>query len=118
MKYKPTNLAENIEARELANQMAPFPPHDKEIIKDLKVRQTMITRKQDFNNVPVTYCKTCLSLHLKTIEFPKGSNGENRNLDYCVPCGNTELGKSHIEEWEEIYEERYGEKFLNNIKDD
>ena len=112
MNHKPANLAPEINRRETANSYAPFPVYDTEIINDLKIRQKMITKKDDYNNVPVTYCKTCGSLHIKKIEFSKSDNGEDRNVSYCVPCGNTDLGKVHIEEWEEIYEEKHGEKFL------
>lgn len=104
---KPINLAEEIERRESANKMAPFPPYDREVINDLKILN-MITKQDDYNNVPVTYCKTCLSLHVKEIANP--------DVAYCVDCGNTDLEKAHIHEWEDLYEEKYGERFLN-LKD-
>ena len=77
----------------------------------------MITAKEGFENDPITYCKTCLSIYIKTIEFEKGPGGEDREVDYCVPCGNTELETVYLSEWEDLYEERYGERFLTNKKD-
>tara|TARA_R110002049_G_scaffold227371_1_gene399571 strand:- start:112 stop:348 length:237 start_codon:yes stop_codon:yes gene_type:complete len=64
------------------------------------------------NNEPVTYCKLCLSIHIKTVEFPKNETEGDRDVHYCVPCGNTELETAHISEWEELYKEKYGENFL------
>ena len=110
---KPTNLAAEIKRREGVNRMAPFPMYNTEIISDLKDLLEMITRKDDFNNVPITYCKTCLSIKIKTVEFPKGSAGEDRDVHYCVPCGNTNMEKAQVGEWEEMYAEKYGETFLN-----
>jgi len=114
MKKKPAKLASEIERREHQNELAPFPPYDTEIINDLKIREKMITKKDDFNNVPVTYCKTCLSLHLKIVEFKKENGGvhEHKEVPYCVACSNTDLDSCHITEWEKLYEERYGETFL------
>jgi len=107
------DLEREIKRREYDNQFAPFPVHDTEVIADLKIylkyKNEMITKKADYNNVPVTYCKTCGSLHIKTVEF---NNGQGP-LDYCVSCSNTELGSVHIEEWEDIYEDKYGHKFLD-----
>jgi hypothetical protein len=107
------DLEKEIKRREYDNQFAPFPVHDTEVIADLKIylkyKNEMITKKADYNNVPVTYCKTCGSLHIKTVEFDNGQGP----LDYCVSCSNTELGSVHIEEWEDIYEDKYGHKFLD-----
>ena len=108
---KHEELIREIERREYYNQMAPFPVYDTDIINDLK-KLNMITPKQGFENEPITYCKTCLSIHIKTIEFEKGPEGEDREVDYCVPCGNTDLETVHLTEWEELYEDKYGNIFL------
>lgn len=89
---------------ERANYYAPFPVYDTDIINDLK-EYDMITKQDNYNNVPVDYCKTCLSLKIKDIKNP--SQG------FCISCGNTSIGKIHIEEWEDKYVERYGVKFLD-----
>jgi hypothetical protein len=109
-------LIVEIERRESQNQMAPFPFYDTEVINDLK-KLNMITSKEGYENDPVTYCKTCMSIHIKTIDFEKGPEGEERHVDYCVPCGNTDLGSVFLTEWEEMYAEKYGEKFLTKKKD-
>tara|TARA_R110002012_G_scaffold59232_2_gene154663 strand:- start:4327 stop:4689 length:363 start_codon:yes stop_codon:yes gene_type:complete len=114
---KAIRLSEEIERRLMFNRLAPFPVYDTEIINDLKIRENMLTKKDNYNNVPVTYCKTCGSLHIKTVEFHPTESGEEREVSYCVPCGNTDLADVRINEWEEIYEEMHGEKFLKLPKD-
>lgn len=106
-------LIKEIERREYYNSMTPFPVYDTEIINDLKILN-MITSKENSNNEPVTYCKTCLSIHIKTVEF----KDTEQEVDYCIPCSNTDLGEAHISEWEDLYEERYGDKFLNKKKEE
>lgn len=105
------DLEKEIKRREQANKMAPFPVYDTGIINDIKDLQ-MITKKEDYNNVPVTYCKTCLKLHIKEVEFKKDDGGKNTDVAYCVDCSNTNMGQAHISEWEDMYEEKYGERFL------
>ena len=103
-------IIKEIERRENLNKLGPFPQYNREVIGDLKIITKMISQKKDYDNVPVTYCKTCLSLKVKNIENP--------NVAYCVDCGNTDLEETHILDWEKLYEEEYGEKFLNRSKDD
>ena len=103
-------LINEIERREYWNKLAPFPVYDTEVIADLKKLNMMTS--EIMNNEPITYCKTCLSIHIKTVEFPKTKTGEDRDVHYCVPCGNTELAETHIRQWEDLYEEKYGERFL------
>lgn len=112
---KHSELIKEIERREYWNNLAPFPVYDTEIINDLKLLN-MVTSKMDSNNEPITYCKNCLSIHIKTVNFPDSESGEKRDVDYCVSCGNTELETAHISEWEDLYEERYGERFLTKKK--
>lgn len=109
------NLTKEIEKREHANMMAPFPVYDTGIINDLKLLN-MITKKQDYNNVPVTYCKTCLKLHIKDVEFPKDSVKDSKEqtvVSYCVDCGNTDLDTAHVSEWDDMYLEKYGKRFID-----
>ena len=102
-------LIEEIERREWYNKMAPFPVYDTEIIDDIKKLKNVIMKEHP-NNEPITYCKTCLSIHVKTVKLHNG------DVDYCVPCGNTDLETAHILEWEDLYEERYGERFITESK--
>lgn len=61
--------------------------------------------KQEYNDIPVFYCKECLSLKILNLE------GEG---DFCDDCGCTHITTSHIQEWEKLFEEKYNIKYLNN----
>ena len=115
MKKKDINLAAEIKKREDYNLLCPFPYYSTETIQDLKTKQKMVTRKSDYNNVPVEYCKTCLSLHLKEVKFEGKldlTTGKEKSVVYCIPCGNTSVESAHITEWEDFYEAKYGKPFL------
>lgn len=58
----------------------------------------------DSNNT-VLYCKNCLSLRIMNIE-------NIENSDFCDKCGSTYIGEASIGEWEELYLNKYGHKFL------
>lgn len=105
-------ILKEIERREYYNRISPFPVYDTEIINDLK-KLKMITTKDNSNNEPITYCKTCLSIHIKTVKF----EDTDQVVDYCISCSNTELAEAHISEWEDLYEDRYGERFLTKRKE-
>jgi Zn finger protein HypA/HybF involved in hydrogenase expression len=66
----------------------------------------MNNSKQEYNEEPVFYCKNCLSLKIKTVQV-------DSNLDYCDECGSTDIAQTSIEEWRDIYKNRYGTDFLN-----
>lgn len=66
----------------------------------------MNNSKQEYNEEPVFYCKNCLSLKIKTVQV-------DSNLDYCDECGSTDITQTNIEEWRDIYKNRYGTDFLN-----
>jgi len=55
-----------------------------------------------YNDIPVFYCKKCLSLNIKSVI----------GMDYCSDCNSTNIEQCHIEEWEKMYQERYGYKLL------
>jgi len=112
---KHNQLIREIERREYYNLMAPFPVYDTEIINDMK-KLSDIIKQQEFNNEPICYCKSCLSIMVKTVKFPDTEGGKERDVDYCVPCGSTEIESSHVSEWEDMYEEKYGERFFTKNK--
>lgn len=60
---------------------------------------------KDYNNEPVFYCKSCLSLGVMTI-------ASGFDLDYCKDCGSTDIEHCHIGEWQELYKERYGHDYI------
>lgn len=62
------------------------------------------TTKQEYNDVPVLYCKHCLSLRVQNLD----------GTDYCDKCGGTDIGEVHIHEWEEMYGRKYGGSYLTN----
>lgn len=56
----------------------------------------MTTGKNEYDDIPVVYCKRCHSLRIIAGEgFP----------DYCEDCGSTDLGDESIEQW--LEEENY-----------
>lgn len=59
----------------------------------------------DYNNIPVLYCKHCLSIRVRDIPMME-------NSDFCDKCGSTDIGETTIENWEELYKSRYGHKYL------
>lgn len=65
----------------------------------------------DYNEEPVFYCKHCLSLKIRDAGLP--------DLLYCDDCGSADIYSTSIEEWEKLYIERHGFRFLDknyNIK--
>ena len=65
----------------------------------------MEDKNSEYNKIPVVYCKHCLSLRVRDIPIIEDS-------DYCEQCGSTDIGECLIEEWENMYKERYGHKYL------
>lgn len=55
--------------------------------------------KEEYNSIPVYYCKHCGSLAVMAIpELPE---------DYCDKCGSTTIGKASIEAWLELQKTVY-----------
>lgn len=57
----------------------------------------------EYNKVPVSFCKRCLSLNIKV------QDGEE---DFCDDCGSTNILTTNIFEWERLYMEMYEKPFL------
>lgn len=121
MSKRSINLAKEIERREYQNKLSPFPVYDTEVIDDYKFLM-MITKKENYNHVPVEYCKVCLSLQIKEVTFTKGNDIKMdqppAEVVYCGSCSGTEVEKCHITEWIDLYHEKYGEDFLTGEKDE
>lgn len=62
----------------------------------------------DYNEIPVVFCKHCLSLDIKVID----SDLNTDYIDYCDKCGSTDIDSADIYTWEKLYEEKYNEKYL------
>ncbi len=103
-------LIKEVKRREHQNMMSPFPVYDTDIINDIK--KLIILADKQHNNEPITYCKTCLSINIKTAHM----EDTGQHVDYCIDCSNTDMEECHISEWEDLYEERYGERFLTKSK--
>lgn len=65
--------------------------------------------KEIYDSIPVHYCKQCLSLKIK---FIPGIS----DTDYCDECNSTNVQQTTIDEWEQMYKQRYGYKFLDKPK--
>lgn len=63
----------------------------------------------EYDSIPVYYCTQCLSLRIKGIPGMKG-------MDFCDECNSTNVAQTDIFTWEEMYQNRYGYKFLNKPK--
>lgn len=66
--------------------------------------------KEEFNEQydpsidPVFYCKDCLSLSIRGDE----------NLSYCDKCGSTDIKSDLIVNWENLFINKYGVKYIKN----
>lgn len=63
--------------------------------------------KEEYNKIPVLYCKNCLSL--KVMGVPGIDDAS-----FCDDCGSSDIEQCTIEEWQKIYRDRYGFDYLDN----
>lgn len=59
--------------------------------------------KEEYDKEPVFFCASCLSLKIKSVEGM---------IDYCDDCGQTNIKTTNIQHWEELYEQKYGHKYV------
>ena len=71
------------------------------------MEQTKTLSKEEYNEIPVHYCSRCLSLKIRIM-------GDTE--DYCDVCGCTDILTTNINEWEQMYENKYGINFLKEKK--
>lgn len=69
--------------------------------------RTECATKEDYNNIPVHYCKECLSLRVIRVAGME-------DTCYCDECGGTDIEQAPIEEWEALYKKKHGFTYLNN----
>lgn len=62
--------------------------------------------KDEYNKEPVFYCRHCLTLNVRHIHTIA-------NSEYCDECGSTDIGECTITEWENLYSDKFGHKFLD-----
>lgn len=65
--------------------------------------------KEVYDNIPVFYCTQCLSLRIRSVEGV-------RDTEFCDECNSTNIEKTDIHTWENMYEKKYGHKFLDKPK--
>lgn len=58
---------------------------------------------KEYNDVPVLYCRECMSLKIMSVD----------GMDYCDKCGSTNIGETHIGEWEKMYADKYAKPHIN-----
>ena len=63
-----------------------------------------MAKMKNEDDEPVYFCKNCLSLNIRAV-MP--------GISYCKECNCGQVQRSSIQKWEELYKEKYGEKFLN-----
>ena len=68
----------------------------------------MEEREVDYDSIPVRYCKTCLSLRIKSVD----EEHDEDFLEYCDECGSTDIDETDIHTWEKMYEQKYKRNFL------
>lgn len=74
----------------------------------------MISKKKDYNNVPVKYCDRCLSLKVLSLEN-RFRNEPPTEIDYCGRCGSIDIYETHIESWKILYDSMYKTNELPEI---
>lgn len=65
--------------------------------------------RNEYDEEPVYYCKRCLSLNIRQMPILN-------HQDYCGECGSAEVGYVDIEEWNRLYEEKYGHPYIDRKK--
>lgn len=59
---------------------------------------------EEYNKIPVYYCRDCLSLRIKaTLD----------QLNYCDECGSADIDTTMIDDWVTLYEAKYNYKYLD-----
>ena len=63
----------------------------------------------EYDSEPVVYCSKCFSLKIRYEEAI--------DSDCCMECGCPDVVEAPIEEWERLYEKRYGHKYAEKSND-
>ena len=64
---------------------------------------------EDYDSEPVKYCARCYSLKIKYEDA--------LDSECCAECGSTDIQEAPVEEWERMYERRYGHKLTQKTED-
>ena len=63
-----------------------------------------------YNEEPVYYCKSCLSLAIQIIGEPEDEDS------VCTHCNRTDIGQTDIFTWREMWKEKYGNYPEEDVK--
>lgn len=55
-----------------------------------------------YNDDPVYYCKSCLSLHVLVVGEPED------DISVCGNCNRTDIGMTDISTWRQMWYNKYG----------
>lgn len=69
---------------------------------------------EEYNSIPVWYCTDCLSLRVRRVYSSEDYDDEECN--YCDYCSSTNIESCSYAEWEQMYKERYGHKYLDEYR--
>lgn len=61
-------------------------------------------KNSDYDSEPVRYCPKCYSLKIRFEEAI--------GTECCMDCGCSDIEETTISDWERLYEQRYGHKFV------
>lgn len=64
---------------------------------------------QEYDEEPIKYCTRCYSLKI--------GYEDAIDTEYCMECGCSDIAETSIYNWENMYENRYGHKFIKRDKD-
>lgn len=65
------------------------------------------TRTQEVEEEPITYCRKCYSIKVKY--------EDSIGMDCCGDCGCTDFSTTNFDEWENLYRNRYGHKYMEDV---
>ena len=68
-------------------------------------RVTILQHDNDvYDSEPIIFCARCLSLKIKHEDII--------DADYCADCGSSNVRVASLSEWESLYEQKYGHKYV------
>ena len=66
-------------------------------------------KTKEYDEEPVRFCSKCYSLKI--------GYEEAIDSECCMECGCSDVSEATIEEWERLFEERYGHKYVKRNND-
>mgnify|MGYP007032335775 CR=1 FL=1 len=63
----------------------------------------------DYDSEPIAFCAKCFS--------PKIIHEASIDIDYCGDCGCSSIKEATVEEWDRLYEKKYGHKYVVKSND-